>query len=225
MADDPLLGFKLRDAEVTLMLGAEDDEKTVGDADAINRLGRQQTQPNCASKLIRRWILQRSAPGNVNELVTLYEDLKIISVDTGLFDRDFSVLVSDEHARYESYVKAFAMSSPPDDRMLLRVVLRDPDSAVGEAAAVEPVRRRAQRHASYRSFDSCAAAVSDATKGRDVLSRRIQKWSEFKRITESGRLRLEALPTWLNLVRTVGCGRSYRVAGPGPMTTAAGFGV
>jgi hypothetical protein len=42
MADDPLLGFKLRDAEVTLMLGAEDDEKTVGDADAINRLGRQQ---------------------------------------------------------------------------------------------------------------------------------------------------------------------------------------
>jgi hypothetical protein len=34
MAAEPLLHFKLRDAEVTFILGAEDDEKTVDDADA-----------------------------------------------------------------------------------------------------------------------------------------------------------------------------------------------
>jgi hypothetical protein len=35
MVDEPLLRFKLRDAEVIFMLGAEDDEATVDIADAI----------------------------------------------------------------------------------------------------------------------------------------------------------------------------------------------
>jgi hypothetical protein len=132
--------------------------------------------------------------------MTLSETLKTISADIGLVDQDCTMLVNDEHARYDFYIKAIAMAPPPDDSTLLRVVLRDPDRAMGEAAAIELITRRAQRHTSHRSFASWAATVSDAAQNRMFLSKRIQEWSEFKRITESGRLSpdsLEQFSDWL----------------------------
>lgn len=128
-----------------------------------------------------------------SETVTLLEDLKRISADTGLADHDLDTLVSDEHARYDFYTKAFALAPPPDDRTLLNLVLRDPDHAMGEAAAVEFVKRQAHRYDSYRSFVSWATTVSDITQSRGFLFRRIQEWSEFKSIMESGQLSPDSL--------------------------------
>lgn len=128
-----------------------------------------------------------------SEAVTLSEDLRRISEDTGLADQDVDSLVSDEHVRYEFYVKAFALAPPPDDRSLLRVVLRDPDHPMGEAAAVEFVGRQAQQHTSYQAFVSWAAGVSDITRSRVFLSRRIQEWSNFKQIMETGHLSSDSL--------------------------------
>jgi hypothetical protein len=127
-----------------------------------------------------------------SEAMTLSEDLSRISKDAGLAEQDADALVDDEHARYEFYVKVFALAPPPDDRMLLCAVLRDPDHAMGGAAAVEFVRQRAQRHVSYRSFDSWAASLSGIQEG-SFLARRIEEWSEFKRIMESGRLSVDSL--------------------------------
>jgi len=114
-------------------------------------------------------------------------------VDTGLADHDADSLASDEHLRYDFYLKAFALAPPPDDRTLLSVVLRDPDHAMGEAAAVAFVRRQAQQHASYQSFASWAAGVSDITRSRAFLSGRIQEWSEFKQVMETRHLSSDSL--------------------------------
>jgi hypothetical protein len=119
-----------------------------------------------------------------SEAVTLAEDLKRISADTGLASQHLNALVSDEHVRYEFYTKAFALAPPPDDRTLLSLVLRDPDQAMGEAAAVEFINRQARQHASYQSFVSWAATVSDVIQSRDFLVRRVQEWSEFKSVLE-----------------------------------------
>ncbi|MGC1282175.1 MAG: hypothetical protein WA895_04500 [Streptosporangiaceae bacterium] len=135
-----------------------------------------------------------------SEAVRLAEDLRRISADTGLADQDLNALVSDEHERYEFYTKAFVLAPPPDDRTLLSLVLRDPDRAMGEAAAVEFINRQARQHASYQSFVSWAATVSGIIQGRDFLVRRIQEWSEFKSVIEGARLSrdsLEHFSDWL----------------------------
>jgi hypothetical protein len=128
-----------------------------------------------------------------SEAVTLSEDLRRISTDTGLADQDADSLANDEHLRYDFYFKALTLAAPPDDRTLLSVVLRDPDHAMGEAAAVEFVRRQAQQHVSYQSFVSWAAGVSDITRSQAFLSRRVQEWSEFKQIMETRHLSSDSL--------------------------------
>lgn len=120
--------------------------------------------------------------------MTLSEDLRRISSDAGLADSDINALVSDERARYEFYIKAFALAPPPDDLTLLCAALRDPDHTMGEAAAAEFIARQAQRYTSYQSFVSWTATVSDVTRSRDFLTRRIREWSEFKSVMESGHL-------------------------------------
>jgi hypothetical protein len=71
---------------------------------------------------------------------------------------------------------------PPDDRTLLSLVLRDPDRAMGDAAAVQFIDRQARQHPSYQSFVSWAATVSGVIQSRDFLARRVQEWSaEFGR--------------------------------------------
>jgi hypothetical protein len=134
--------------------------------------------------------------------VTLAEDLELIRSETGLSDNDLMALVRDEHQRYDFYVRALALAPPPDDRMFLRIVLRDPDTVMGEAAAVEFAAKQAQQHPSYRSFASWAQAVSDITNSHHFLSRRIREWSDFKRLMEGGDFDTEffdASSDWLQL--------------------------
>ena len=129
-----------------------------------------------------------------SEAVRLAEDLRRISADTGLADQDLNALVSDEHERYEFYTKAFVLAPPPDDRTLLSLVLRDPDRAMGEAAAVEFINRQARQHASYQSFVSWAATVSGVIQSRDFLVRRIQSVIEGGRLSPDS---LEHFSDWL----------------------------
>lgn len=133
------------------------------------------------------------SPPKASKVMTQSEDLKRISSDAGLADKDINTLVSNERERYEFYIKAFALAAPPDDRTLLCAVLSDPDHAMGEAAAVEFVGQQAQRHASYGTFVQWAATFSDITSSRGFLSRRIQEWSEFKRIMDGGRVSPDSL--------------------------------
>lgn len=63
--------------------------------------------------------------------MSLSEDLAAIGAKTGLVVEDVSAIVNEEHARYEFYMKAFALASPSGDVALLRAVLRDPDHSMG----------------------------------------------------------------------------------------------
>jgi hypothetical protein len=128
--------------------------------------------------------------------MTLAADLETIRSQAGLDDCDVGALVRDEHQRYQFYLKAFALAPPPDDRVLLRTVLRDPDVAMGEAAAVEFVERQAQRRPSRESFASWAGSVADLTSGHDFLSRRIQEWDQFKHIMAGGRISEDFSEAW-----------------------------
>ena len=131
--------------------------------------------------------------------MTLSEDLGQISKDTGLAEQDTNTLLTDEHARYDFYTKAFALAPPPDDRTLISAVLRDPDHAMGQAAAVELARQRAQQNSSYQSFVSWAASLPSIQEG-SFLSRRIKEWAEFKRVIEGGHLSpdsLDGFSDWL----------------------------
>jgi hypothetical protein len=118
--------------------------------------------------------------------LSLAEDLELIRADTGLNVDDMTALVENEHARYHFYLKAIALIPPPDDRTFLRILLRDPDAAMGRSAATQLAAKQAQRHSTYNSFMSWAQDVSDITNSNDFLSQRIREWADFKRVMEGG---------------------------------------
>jgi hypothetical protein len=125
--------------------------------------------------------------------MNLFEDLESIRSKTDLTDGDLSVLVHDEHERYQFYIHVSALAPPPDDQTLLSIILRDPDRAMREAAAVEFVKQRAQRHSSYQSFALWAESISGLVGDHEFLSRRIQEWSKLKWVMERGDIELNSL--------------------------------
>jgi hypothetical protein len=126
-------------------------------------------------------------------MMNLIEDLESIRSEADLSDGDLNVLVQDEHERYQFYIRVSAVAPPPDDETLLSVILRDPDRAMREAATVELVRQRAQRHSSYQSFAHWVESISDIVGDHAFLRRRIQESSKLKWVMEHGDIELDSL--------------------------------
>jgi hypothetical protein len=125
--------------------------------------------------------------------MTQSEDPNRISPDAGLADKEINALVSDEHGRYEFYIKAFALAPPPDDRTLLCTVLRDPDRQWVRQQPLNLLSAASSTTCLLRGLSSVGRPFSGISQSQDFLSRRIQEWSEFKRMMDGVRVSLDSL--------------------------------
>lgn len=79
-----------------------------------------------------------------------------------------------DHQRYQTYLRAFAVASPADDRELIGFVLGDPDAALAESAVGTHVEHRAELGEGFRAW---ATSIADLIDGRDFLTTRVAEWS------------------------------------------------
>lgn len=114
--------------------------------------------------------------------MSLQTDIAKILKTTGDSTTDIDQLVQDEHARYQLYLEALALSSPMEERELIATILRDPDSVMAQAAIVAHVDRRASFPSSRQSFSAWAEQIADLVCQHSFLLRRIKEWVLFKAI-------------------------------------------